>query len=59
MARPRFCCAGEADEGNRVEAHAVDGRTRAEMEATAFVVGACRESILICGCAQLSSIESE
>ncbi len=55
MARPRFCCAGETEEGNREAALAVDGRTRVERAETAFCEGACRESIARCCCAQLSS----
>jgi hypothetical protein len=37
-------------------AHADEGRTRAEREDTALGEGACRESILKDGCAQLSKV---
>jgi len=54
VASPRLCCAGEAELGNRETAEDVDGRMRVEREDTALGEGACRESILMCCCAQLS-----
>lgn len=54
MARPRLCCA-EPELVNRETAEDVDGRMRVEREATALEEGACRESILMCCGAQLSS----
>ena len=55
MASPRLCCAGETEVGNREAACAVEGNTtRAEREETALGDGACRESIVRGGCAQLS-----
>ena len=50
MASPRVCCAGEKD-AREVAAH---GRTRVEREETALGEGACRDSIVRGGCAQLS-----
>lgn len=52
MASPRVCCAGP-ELGNRETAEDVDGRMRVEREDTALGEGACRESILMCCCAQL------
>jgi hypothetical protein len=54
VASPRLCCDGETEEGNREAACAVEGSTRAERVETALGDGACRESILRGGCAQLS-----
>jgi len=54
VASPRLCGAGETEVGNRDAAHAVEGSTRMEREETALGEGACRESILRGGCAQLS-----
>ena len=53
MASPRLCCAGP-ELGNRETAEDVDGRMRVEREDTALGEGACRESILMYCCAQLS-----
>ncbi len=56
MASPRLCCE-EVDEDNREEActlAAVDDTTRADRTEAALEEGACRESILGRGCAQLS-----
>jgi hypothetical protein len=53
VASPRVCCDGKAEGGNRVEADAVDGRTRVERVEATFVQGACRDNILAGGCAQL------
>lgn len=55
MARPRVCCAGET-EGSREVAQAVEGATREAMVVRALGEGACRESILDGGCAQLSEV---
>ena len=52
MASPRLGCATEL--GNRETAEDVEGSMRVEREDTAFGEDACRESILICCCAQLS-----
>ena len=54
MASPRLCGDGATEEGNREAACAVDGMTRVDREETALGDGACRESILRGGCAQLS-----
>ena len=53
MASPRPCCAGP-ELGKRETAEDVEGRMRVERVATALGEGACRESILMCCCAQLS-----
>jgi hypothetical protein len=52
VASPRVCCVPEL--GNLVTEADVDGRMRVEREETALEAGACRESIVMCGCAQLS-----
>jgi hypothetical protein len=59
VASARVCCVGETEEGNREAAWAVERRTREEREETALGDGACRESILRCGCAQLSETGEE
>jgi hypothetical protein len=59
VASPRVCWDGEAEEGNREAAWAVDGRTRVEREETALGDGAYRESMLRGGCAQLSGTGEE
>jgi hypothetical protein len=54
VARPRLCCDEETERGNRDAAHAVEGSTRVEREEAVLQDGACRESIVRSGCAQLS-----
>lgn len=54
MASPRFCCAAAPTEGSREAAAEVEDTTRVDRPVTALVEGACRESILSVGCAQLS-----
>jgi hypothetical protein len=59
VASPRLCCAEETEEGNREAACAVEGSTLVESDETALGDGACRESIVRCGCAQLSETGEE
>jgi hypothetical protein len=44
------------EEGNRVLAHAVDGKTRAEMADTDLGQGACRDNIVRAFCARFGGI---
>jgi hypothetical protein len=53
VASPRVCSDRET-EGSREAGHAVEGRARDDKEEMALGEGACRESIVMCSCAQLS-----
>jgi hypothetical protein len=51
VARPRVCC----EEGNGATlAQEAAGRTRVVTDETVLGEGACRDNIVMCGCAQLS-----
>ena len=56
MASPRLCW---TELGDRETAEAVEGRTRADSEDTAFVEGACRGSIVTISCAQWSEMSKD